>query len=483
MGSLVAVLSKKSQNMTRKAVKMVEAFEAENSKVYGIASPTTVKTEKSLEALQKLNIRSPILVGYTFSKILPSDKPQPVRLEDATMVFDGRIYPPNARKPDAEIAAKKLGRNLQQAVSFVKKTDGDFAFAIAREQTIIAGRDVLGVRPLYYGEDADFTALASERKALWKVGIRQAHSFPPGCVSLIGRQGLRFTVAKRIVYSNPKQITMQTATHNLQMLLKSSIKKRVAGLKEVAIAFSGGLDSSVVASLVKRTGVNAILVHVSMKNEPEVEFARQAAEDLKLPLYFCVYVERDLQNVIQKVINLIEDANPVKVSIGIPIYWAAQKTAELNCRVMLAGQGADELFGGYRRYLDDYLKGNKEKTQKAIFNDITRMYEANLERDFKICNHFNIELRLPFATHMIARYAVDLPLELKMERTDKTLRKLVLRRVAANLGLPQDIVDRPKRAIQYTTGINKAIKRIAKQERLSRTEYLRRIFEETFHNL
>jgi asparagine synthase (glutamine-hydrolysing) len=479
MGTLVAVLSKKSQNVTRTAVAMVEALESKGCKVYGIASPTTIKTRESFETLHKLNMRSSILVGYVFSRILPKDKPQPLRLKDATMVFDGRIYPVDAAKPDAEIAAKKLRGNVEQAVSFIKETEGDFAFAIAIRETIVAGRDILGVRPLYYGENADFAALASERKALWSIGIREAHSFPPGCVSLIGRHGFKFTVAKTIVYSKPKQIMMQTAAQKLQTLLEHSVGKRVSGLKEVAVAFSGGLDSSVIASLAKRIGVNVILVHVSLENEPEVEFAEQAAEELKLPLYSFLYVQHDLQRTIQKVIRVIEEPDPVKVSIGIPIYWTAEKTAEMDCRVMLAGQGADELFGGYRRYLDDYLEGSNERAQKSIFNDIIGMYETNLERDFKICNHFNIELRLPFATYRMARFAINLPLELKLERTDKTLRKLVLRGVARNLGLPQRIVDRPKRAIQYTTGINKAVKRMAKEEGVSMTEYLRKMFQTT----
>jgi asparagine synthase (glutamine-hydrolysing) len=480
MGSLVAVLGKKSQNVRGKAAKMVKAFESEISRTYGIASPTTVETEKSFEALMELDMRSPILVGWASSRIFPNDTPQPLRLEDAAIVFDGRMYSDDATESDSEIAAKKLGRNVEQAVSFIKKTDGDFAFAVAEGKTIIAGRDVLGVRPLYYGENADVAALASERKALWAVGIKEVRSFPPGCASLVGSCGFKFTVAKRIVYSRPKQITMETAAHRLQALLQNSVKKRVSGLREVAVAFSGGLDSSVIVSLVKRTGVNVVLVHVSLENEPEVGFARQAAEELKLPLCSCVYAEREVQKVVQKVIHLVEEPNPVKVSIGVPIYWAAQKAAKMDCRVMLAGQGADELFGGYKRYQDDYVKGGSENTQKAIFKDIVGMYEANLERDFKICNHFNVELRLPFATYGMARFAIRLPLDLKMEQTDKTLRKLVLRRVAANLGLSRSIVDKPKRAIQYTTGVNGAIKRMAKKDGQSMAEYLRRVFQTTF---
>ena len=108
------------------------------------------------------------------------------------------------------------------------------------------------------------------------------------------------------------------------------------------------------------------------------------------------------------------------------------------------------------------------------------MHEANLERDFKICKHFNIELRLPFATHNMAKLATALPLELKMERIDNTLRKLVLRRVARDLGLPQPIADRPKKAIQYATGVSKAIKKMAKREGVSLNECTRKIFQATF---
>jgi len=171
-----------------------------------------------------------------------------------------------------------------------------------------------------------------------------------------------------------------------------------------------------------------------------------------------------------------------KISIGIPFYWAAEKTARMDCPVMVAGQGADEFFGGYRRYLDEYVRGNKQGTLNAIFNDIIGMHEANLERDFKICNYSGVELRLPFATYAMARFALDLPLELKMERKDNSLRKLVLRRVAKNLGLPHFIVNKPKGAIQYTTGVSKVIKKISRQEGVSVTEYCQKMFMVAFRD-
>jgi len=480
MGALAAVLSKKGDDAAGAAVAMVEAMNSKGSDTYGIASPTAIKTEDSLETLEKTDVESSTVVGYAFSRILPKDKPQPLMLKDAAMVFEGRLYPVHPSESDIEIAAKKLEQNLEQSATvFVKKTSGDFAFAIAKPEKIVAGRDTMGVRPLYYGENADFAVLASERKALWSIGIG-ARSFPPGCVSLVERNGFNFTVARRIIYPKPQGITMQAAAHRLRKLLEHSVRERVSGLKEIVVAFSGGLDSSIIASLAKKTTSNVILIHVSLENEPEVEYAKEAAEELKLPLYCHLHVEHEVLQTIQKVIGAIEEPDPVKVSIGIPIYWTAEKAAEMGFRVMLAGQGADELFGGYKRYLDGYLEGGRERAEKAIFTDIIRMYENNLERDSKICNHLNVELRLPFATNNLARFALNLPLELKMERTDNTLRKLVLRRVAKDLLLPHTIVDRPKKAIQYTTGINKALKKTAKQERIPIAEYFKKAFVRIF---
>jgi asparagine synthase (glutamine-hydrolysing) len=484
MGTLVAVLSKKGQDVTRTAVDMLETLESRGTKVYGLASSSTLKRGQTFKVLQEFNVGSSVAVGYAFSRIVPRDEPQPLKLQNAAIVFDGRIYGLTAAKSDAETAMKELSGNLESAaVTFIRKTEGDFAFAVAQGERIVAGRDVLGVRPLYWGESAEFAALSSERKLLWKIGIGEVHSFPPGCVSLVGSHGFEFIVAERIIHSRPKRTTMQSAAYRLQKLLECSVERRVLGLKEVAIAFSGGLDSSIIASLVKRRCAGVILTHVSLKNGSEVESARQAAEELKLPLHLFIFGENDVQRATQKIVSIIEKPNPVSVSIGIPLCWAAEKIAGMGCRVMLAGQAADEFFGGYRRYLDDYLRGRDDEVENAIFNDIIGLHEADMESDFKICNYFNVELRLPFATPRIARFALNLPLELKMERTTNALRKLILRRVAKNIGLPQSIVDRPKKAIQYATGTSEAIRRIARQEGLLTAEYLRNVFEATFRSI
>jgi len=481
MGTIVAVLSKKGEDAGEVAFTMLEASGSESPRLYGMASSSAVSLEESPTRLRHRYIDSSIIVGYALSRILTEDKPQPLKLSKATLVFDGRTYSENAGNSDAEVVAEKLWQNhVEKAKTLIQEAEGDFAYVIAEPERLIAGRDALGVRPLYHGENADLIALASERKALWKINVEKTDSFPPGHLAVIDKHGIDFILAKRLAYSKPKQMTMPTVARELRTLLEKEVLKRVSGLKEVAIAFSGGLDSSLVTFLAKNSGTNVHLIHASLADQPETSHAKRVAEELKLPIQVCLHEEKDVEEVLPKVLRLVEEPDPVQIGIGIPVFWSAEETSKMGFKVMLAGQGADELFGGYKRYVDEYVQYGKEKAQKILFSDIFNLHKTNLERDSKICNFHNIELRLPFATYQMAEFALGLPLELKMEPEDSTSRKLALRQVAQDLGLPQQVVNRPKKAIQYTTGVNATLRKLAKKKELSLNEYVQQVFRKSF---
>ena len=411
-------------------------------------------------------------------KLSAHDKQHCVVLGDAPILFDGRLYTPTSNASGTEIIAKKLQQAdyLTAGEALLKEVEGDFSFIIAEPERIIAGRDPIGVQPLYYGENRNVAALASNRRALWKLEIEKTQSFPPGHLAVVSRGGFNFKPIKTLVYSQPKAVTMQKAAENLQKLLEQSVRMRVSGTKEVAVAFSGGLDSSVVAFLAKKCQANVHLVHVSLENQPETEEAKKAADDLNLPLQVHLFREADVEKVVSKVVELIEEPDPVKASIGVPFYWTAEKTAASEFKVLLAGQGADELFGGYQRYVNEYLLYGKETVRKIMFDDVVRLHESNIERDVKIYSFHNVELRLPFASYQIAEFALALPIELKIEKRADTLRKLVLRKVAENMGLPASVTEKPKKAVQYSTGINNALKKIAKKQKATIAEYVKKIF-------
>ena len=481
MGALVAVVNKNDEDATSTAVTMLNTLKMRKADAFGIASPTTVKIESSINTLQDRDLNSPIVIGHAFSKILPTDTPQPVKLGDATFIFEGRIYPPAQKLSDAQATAEKLQQSPEEAIrKLTRKARGDFSLVLAEPEKIIVGRDITGIRPLYYGENENFVALASERKALWTIGIENASSFPPGRVACADGQGFEFDTVRTLAASKPRQITMQAAAKTLRDLLERSTRERVVGLKEIAVAFSGGLDSSIIAFLAQKSSANVHLIHVSLRNEPETEQAKKTAEELELPIHVCLRDEKDVEKTFPKILQLVEEPDPVKMSIGVPFYWTAERTAEMGISVMLAGQGADELFGGYKRYADEYSRNGSEKVQQTMFADVAASHEINFERDLKICNFHNIELRLPFATYQIAKFATNLPVELKIRLPDDGLRKLVLRKVAKDLRLPESVVEKPKKAIQYATGVNRILEKLARSEGMSIREYTQRKFDAIF---
>ena len=395
------------------------------------------------------------------------------------LVFTGRVYSPSLNTTISEFFASKLKRNYHTGVrALFNEIEGSFAFTIVEPEKIIAGRDSLGLQPLYYGENESIAAFSTNRKTLWKLGIEKTCSFPPGHLAVASHKGFKFWSIRKLNYPEQKKsMNMEEAAKILQNLLETSIHKRVGGLKKVAVAFSGGLDSSLVAYLANRNHVNVKLIHVSLESQRETEEAETAAEELDLPLQVNLFREEDVEKTVTKVVELIEEPDSVKVAVGVPLFWVAKKTAESKLRTLLTGQGADELFGGYYRYINEYITHGKQEMSRTMFNDVNRLHENNIERDVKICNFHEVELRLPFATHAIANFAISLPLELKIERKADTLRKLVLRKVAENMGLPPAITKKTKKAIQYSTGINNALRRIAKRHNLTLKEYCNNLFK------
>ena len=211
MGAIIAVINKKGENAAKTAVAMLKSLAQKNMEKFGVASSNNLVIKSSIDKLKNETINSPIIIGYAFSKILPQDKPQPLKLKTATMVFEGRLYEPMPNGFDAEFVAKKLQKNPSgNAAKIIKEFEGDFAFVIAEDKRIVAGRDPLGIRPLYYGQNSNFAALASQRKALWSIGIEKTYSFPSGHVAIVRDNGFHFRPIKTITYSKPVSYTHLT---------------------------------------------------------------------------------------------------------------------------------------------------------------------------------------------------------------------------------------------------------------------------------
>ena len=482
MGAMVAAVSRKNRNVTPEVFVMLRALTHRGTDAHGVATPNLAIITKSIDKLTVENIKSNVALGHNFSRILPEDRPQPILGDDFSFVFEGRSFFPY--NTDADKITSMLRPNPQRSAQrLINELEGSYAFAVATSNRVIVGRDAVGTYPLYYGKNSDICAIASERKALWAIGMRRVKSFPPGNLAIINEHGFLFTPIKTIPRPPTRSIGMKIAVKRLHELLLESVEKRVKDLNEVAIAFSGGLDSSIIAALAKACGVNVRLISVGLEGRPELRWAEEAAEALGMPLHLQTYTVNDVERILPRVLWLVEEPNIMKVGVAIPMYWVAENAWKLGCRILLAGQGGDELFGGYRRYVESYLRFGVVAVEDMMYRDVLMSYETNFQRDYQVCAFHGVELRLPYTDYGVTCFALSLPIDLKIESIKDTLRKRVLREMARAIGIPLPIAERAKKAVQYATGVNKALRELARKRGIGLKGYIETVFQGVYPNV
>jgi len=479
LGAIAAALKKRGENAVPTVLSMLKRLRHRGTDAHGAATPNSTRTANSIDQIPIKNMSSNVALGHNLSHILPEDRPQPVLGANFTLAFNGRLFPPSSRSDIDAILTMLASDPQKNAGSIINKLKGSYAFAIACQDKVIAGRDTMGTTPLYYGENETTSAVASERKALWAIGIKDAESFPPGNLAAMTINGFTFQPIRIIKQSSLKPTVMKAAAKQLQTLLLESLKERLSDTKKAAVAFSGGLDSSLVAMLARIFEIEVQLITVGLEDQHELHCAKAAAKALELPLHLQTYTPDDVERTLPKVLWLIEEPDVMKAGVAIPIYWTAEIASKLGFRILLAGQGADELFGGYQRYLRDYAAGD-EVVRDSMYRDVITCHEKNFQRDDQACSFHKVELRLPFADQNVVNFSLGLPTHLKIESPEDHLRKRILRLTAQNLGMPPFIVNRKKKAVQYATGVSKALRRLARQENLTLREYVRRIFREVY---
>jgi asparagine synthase (glutamine-hydrolysing) len=350
----------------------------------------------------------------------------------------------------------------------VAELDGVYALVIKDEVTgtIALVRDKIGVRQIYYGENNSFVAFASERKALWKVGIKEpTQCVLPGHAILIKSNGLlqEFEVAQapvqstKIVYK-----TMASAVSAYQKALIMSMKKRTQDFKRVGIIFSGGIDSVIVAWLAKKMVPEVICYTAGIEGSTDIAFARNIAKKLKLKLRVNELTRSEVEQMIPEIINVIENTNAGQVEVAVPVYAAIKLAHEDGIKVMFTGQAADELFGGYSWYTKVVEKEGYQKLREHMTEDLLLLYKETLEREDKIAMAHSIEMREPFLDMNIIRVSMQIDLKLNVKSADDIFGKHVHRRVAQKLGIPKNIAYRIKEAAQHGSGMHTVFDTIAR---------------------
>jgi asparagine synthase (glutamine-hydrolysing) len=246
----------------------------------------------------------------------------------------------------------------------------------------------------------------------------------------------------------------------LAKLLEDSVLGQVEGSKAVAVLFSGGLDSSVIALLAsKHTGVH--LYTCGLKDVYDLKMARKASKLIGLPLHEVILKENDVLDAIPKLVSILETKDPATVTIALPLYLTSKMVKET---LMLSGQGADELFGGYARY----TKMEKEELTTCLARDCENLICNEVLGYIKIGKQFEKEIVFPYLARDVVNFALYLPVEKKVKGEN---RKMILRNVAKHLDLSEEIYNAPKKAAQFGSGIAPLINKKVKKRKQTLVEF------------
>ncbi len=255
-------------------------------------------------------------------------------------------------------------------------------------------------------------------------------------------------IAKSVKPRNRLQ-SVQYADPLLQAIRKAT-KEYVAG-RAVGVLFSGGLDSTIIARVASDYG-EVTLYTIGVEGVHDLIIGQETAKELALKWNPIVLDEKAIIANLVPLSKLLGDTAPLPLSYEMPLFVVASKSAEA---VLLSGQGADELFGGYSRYqqMDDIQLAREMK------QDLDHLLLQGMEDEQAIASHFNKRILHPYLHPAVIDAASLLPTR---QCIDGQSRKVVLRDVARLLGLEQ-VADRPKKAAQYGSGVMKVMKAEAKR--------------------
>jgi asparagine synthase (glutamine-hydrolysing) len=337
-------------------------------------------------------------------------------------------------RSDNEVALHLIRERGPQALG---ELEGMFAFLAAGDDgTFVAARDPVGIKPLYWAKRDGVVRFASEMAAFDPDWLPYVELFPPGYAWTPERGLERFARAVPL-----EAVGGVPSRDELREVLVRSVRRQLMGDVPVGVFLSGGLDSTLVAAIAAREmpeGEKLQTFAVGAEGSSDLEAARQAAEFLGSEHRERVYNQEEALAAVPQVVRAIEHFDPSLVRSAVPNYLLAEMTAK-HVKVVLTGEGADELFAGYE-YLREYT-GDGE-LHEEIVRTVEGLHNLNLQRADRVTMAHGLEARVPFLDRNLIALAMRLPAEAKLAESHEPEKRLL--REAFEGWLPHELLWREK---------------------------------------
>lgn len=229
--------------------------------------------------------------------------------------------------------------------------------------------------------------------------------------------------------------------------LGSAVSDSVKDVRSPAVLFSGGLDSSVLASLAKKANPRTVLYSAGAEGSEDLLHARRYAKLLGMELIEVLLDEDDLRELFGEAKSVTGENSFMKIELGLILLALCIKARDDGASVLLSGSGAEELFLGYHAHSEKCGAG--EDLDELRRFELAGLREKDIARSEKIAQHCGVRLALPYLDGRVVSAALEIPAGENFKGKEN---KAVLRAVARRLGLPEEICARPKRAMQYGSG-------------------------------
>lgn len=236
--------------------------------------------------------------------------------------------------------------------------------------------------------------------------------------------------------------------------LKTAIQDTISE-KKIGIAFSGGVDSTLLAKLCSDLDYDVTLLTIGFQNSHDILFSKKINEIMKLPHKIYEIEKNSFNEISSNIKNKIKTDNLSWNENCIAFYYVSKLAQKINLDSVVTANGIDELFCGYNAYRDVIEEGENavdELMNSKLENELKMMDAVNL-----VSSEFGVTLFQPFLSDHFIEFAKKIPIVDKIKNSEDLIRKHIVRKVALEIGVPEISANQRKKALQYGSKIHKAL--------------------------